>query len=170
MDSQINTGKGTRQVVSAVAALRNPRGSTVKDIKNYLVSQGKIVNSSNINIAILDALKKNKLSKPEGARGRFFFWGNDSYTSLCKGSRKERRPRKRRRKSRKRNKKTKRGRSRKPRRVTKRRRVKKGKRRRRNKPARGKKLMRLSDILQYSGLKLKNGRRLIVFTKKERRK
>ncbi|XP_013079260.1 histone H1, gonadal-like [Biomphalaria glabrata] len=63
-----------RHVREAVIALKDTRGSTAKDIKKYLVSQGQISLDTDIRPAILSALKAKQLTSPEGSKGRFMFW------------------------------------------------------------------------------------------------
>lgn len=79
MDKGTNKTAVAQQVVNAIIALQNPRGSTAQDIKKYLVSTGQLKKEDDIKPAILAALKSNKLSRPEGARGRFFFWNSSHH-------------------------------------------------------------------------------------------
>ncbi|XP_005107745.1 histone H1A, sperm [Aplysia californica] len=87
-------------VVEAVKALQNPKGSTAHEIKRFLVSEGHIDKSADVKLAILAALKSNRVARPQGARGRFLFWGSKGSTEgsklgRCKPKKKKRRKPKR---------------------------------------------------------------------------
>ncbi|CAG5132924.1 unnamed protein product [Candidula unifasciata] len=63
-----------RDVVNAVIALKNRNGTTVRDIRDYLLSQGKISCHDDIKPAVMAALKSKDLSRPQ-PRSSFLFWG-----------------------------------------------------------------------------------------------
>ncbi|KAK3799276.1 hypothetical protein RRG08_054402 [Elysia crispata] len=161
-----------RKPKHAANILDNSLGSCVKNIKRYSAFEGKISHNE-IKPSILNAIRRSMKSNPKGARGHFFFWGNQSAKT---GSRRKRSAtvtgRGRKAASlgnKRRNAKTdgtnnkRNGAGSKCKSQSKRKKSKEAK----DRNGRKRKRLRLSEIMKYSGMKLKNGRRLIVFTTKD---
>ncbi|GFS09045.1 hypothetical protein ElyMa_004773100 [Elysia marginata] len=159
MKPNLFTSRSTRQITKALSNLGNP--AVPKNVKRYIASQGQIARSD-IKPSILNAIRNNKNNNPHGARGHFFFWGNNDNSNTK--SRKRRGPKERKVKTLK-------GVSKKPcsrktatRKVEIRKSNNKSKQLKKSKGHREGKRIRLSELMKYSGMKLKNGKRLIVLT------
>lgn len=64
----------TQLITDAIANLRNPNGSTAREIHKYLVSNGYDVKDTKLRPALLAALKSKKLMQSGGCRSRFLLW------------------------------------------------------------------------------------------------
>ncbi|KAH9492707.1 hypothetical protein Btru_024238 [Bulinus truncatus] len=155
--------KLARHVINAIKALKDTRGSTTKDIRKYLVSQGQLNDDMDIKPAILSALKYKQLSRPQGSRGRFLFW-DEGHKSGEHGSSSKRQRCGKRRRRRSCCKRRRRCRRRRPRCCRRRRRrcclFRKGHH----------KLDRRSALKKISSMKIPSGKQLIVFCARRRKR